>query len=240
MSWDGKMTGSYADRASKPNHRNVARSEYYSQFLGTSLLVGPEGKKTSMPMAYHHITDWAMLRLVWNKLVDDKQFAPICAWLYAVGFDVNYRFYRGRDENIVYDTDRAPQTPAGITMAIRDGRDVEDVAEASEVHERITWSTWNLVEGPKENTRSDDLGNFHDKFSDVRTGLDDLERADLRAADRVYTAMANVSTAKTVTDEKARELCAALLGVNRRAQVIKYRPEMWVQDTGTKKWRKDR
>lgn len=220
MSWDGKFTGSYNKRADRPNWR--WKGEYYGQFKTSD---------AEIPLAFHHICDWALLRDTWNRLIDDRHFGTICIWLYTSGFDVN---------NIYYETDEA-QTPALITRTIMEGEDVQKVADPDEVHARITWSTWNLVEGPKEDTRADDLGNFHDRFSNVRKGISELERADLTAPDRIYTIMSGLNLKQAIPKKKALELSKALLSVNRGAKVIKFRPDMWINDkSGRKKcWRKD-
>ena len=158
MGWKGKFVGSMSDRADKPYHKSKVNRDYCQQF-------SPSGEK--IPMAVHHITDWARLRDTWNRMVTDGHWGTISCWLYAVGFDVN---------NIYYETD-APQSPALIARTLQSGEEIDEkVADADEIHERVTWSTWNLVEGPKENTRTDDLGNFHDRFSNVR-GLESEERA---------------------------------------------------------------
>lgn len=83
-----------------------------------------------------------------------------------------------------YVTDEA-QTPAGITKAIMKGENVVEVSDPDQILERITWSPWNLVEGPEGTIRTDDKGNFHDQFSTVRGGLTHAQRADLQAADRL-------------------------------------------------------
>jgi hypothetical protein len=212
MAWDGKFTGSMKKRADKPNHRAQVKTEYYGQFKSSDATKNDH----TLKLAYHHITDWAKLRDVWNKLIDDRHFSTICIWLYAAGFDTR---------NYYYETE-APQTPFGITRAIMDGSDVQKVADADEIHARITWSTWNLVEGPEGAIRTGDEGNFHDIFSNC-AGLNDDERADLQAADRVYTAMAALNLSGTIQKERASALSKALLGVNRNAQVIKFREDMW-------------
>lgn len=212
MPWDGKFTGTMEDRADKPYYRTRIKPEYYSQFEASSVRRGGH----ALDMAYHHITDWQMLRGVWNKLIDDKHFGTICCWLYAAGFDT---------DNNYYVTDQ-PQTPAGITRAIMNGEDVGKVGDPDQIHERITWSPWNLVEGPLPNIRSDDEGNFHDVFSNT-PGISDGERADLKAADQVYVIMAALNLAAPIPKDRALALSKAFLGVNRKAQVIHYRPEMW-------------
>lgn len=221
MSWDGKFEGSFAKRASRPNPASKINEAYCGQF---------KTSEAEIPLAFHHITDWALLRDVWNRMVTDGHFSTICLWLYAVGFDM---------KNIYYETD-APQSPALITRAIQRGEDVQEVADPDEIHERVTWSTWNLVEGPKEDTRTDDRGNFHDIFSTVRKGLSDLEKADLRCTDNVYTIMKSLNLSAAVQADRARALSNALLAVNRNATVIKFNPEMWVKSGSAKKcWRKN-
>lgn len=221
MPWSGLFTGTMEKRAAKPNPKNPG--DYYAQFKSSDVQI---------PLALHHITDWEKLRGVWNRMVTDKHWATICAWLYAVGFDIH---------NIFYETKEA-QTPALITRTLMAGSPIDDsVADADEIHQRITWSTWNLVEGPKEDTRTDDRGNFHDIFSTVKDGLTETERANLTLADNVYTVMSALDLSNEVPRERALALCKALLGVNRSARVIDYRPDMWTNDgSGRKKcWRKN-
>jgi hypothetical protein len=209
------------DRAKKPNHRDGG--EYSPQFKAT------DGIK--FDLALHHITDWELLRGVWNRMVEDKHWGTICAWLYAVGFDVN---------NIYYETNKA-QTPALIATTLMLGGVIdESVADVDEIHQRVTWSTWNLVEGPKESLRTDDRGNFHDVFSTVKAGVTELERGDLKLTDNVYTAMSALNLSAEVPKDRAMALSKALLGVNRTAKIIKYRPDMWIdQKTGVKCWMKN-
>jgi hypothetical protein len=235
MVWNGKFEDKMKDRAKKPNHKNDVRAEYYSQFKGSDV-PHPDnektGKKISLPLAYHHITDWALLREIWNQLIDDKHFATICTWLYAVGFDIH---------NVTYLTGKA-QTAAGITGAIMKGEDVADIAEIDEIHERITWSTWNLVEGPEGAIRTDDKGNFHDIFSDVKDGLSPDERGDLKKADAIYTIMSGLKGKKAIPKEQATALSSAFLALNRKAAVIKFRPVMWIHahGKGGRDWTKNR
>jgi hypothetical protein len=219
MTWSGKFEGSMKDRAAQPNPRGRGAGPYDKQF-GASADV-------DIPLAVHHITDYAKLRDVWNRMVDDKHYATLCAWLYAVGFDVN---------NVFYETNLA-QSPALIIGTMIRGGDIGAIADVDEIHQRVTWSTWNLVQGPKESTRRDDLGNFHDTFANV-VGLSDTERADMVTADVVYTVMAQMNLSAAVPKAQADQLTRALLGVNRNAALIKYRPEMWV---GSKeaKWAKN-
>jgi hypothetical protein len=218
MVWSGKFTGSMAKRADQPNPNGRVAGPYDKQF-GAS-------PNVAIPLAVHHITDYAKLRDVWNRMVDDKHYATLCAWLYAVGFDVN---------NVFYETNQA-QSPALIIGTMIKGGDIGAVADVDEIHQRVTWSTWNLVEGPKEDTRTDDWGNFHDTFANV-VGLTDIERADMVCADAVFTAMAAMNLKAPVAKPAAQQLTKVLLGVNRNAQVIKYRPAMW---SGSKEagWRK--
>lgn len=221
MSWSGKFEGSSEKRAAKPNHKDGGT--YCPQFKASD---------AKFELALHHITDWALLRGVWNRMVDDKHWATICAWLYSVGFDVS---------NIYYETGAA-QTPALITRTLMLGGVIdESVADSDEIHQRITWSTWNLVEGPKESARTDDRGNFHDVFSTVKAGISDLERADLRLADNVYTIMSGLNLKQPVLPDRAQSLTRALLAVHRNAPIIKLRPEMWVNDGSgkVKCWRKN-
>ena len=212
MGWEGKFTGSYHKRAAKPKSTDLPAS-YYGQFEASNV----RRNEHSLDLAYHHITDWAKLRDVWNKLIDDKHFGTICCWLYASGFDTS---------NYYYETE-APQTPAGITQAIMKGEDVGEIADPDEIHARITWSTWNLVEGPEGAIRTDDKGNFHDQFSNVRRGLSALEKTNLQAADRVYVAMDALNLKGTIDPGRAQALAKALLGVNRSSHVIKFKEEMW-------------
>jgi hypothetical protein len=234
MAWNGKFEGNLKDRADKPNHKGDIRREYCSQFKTTQLRI----ENKDVQMAYHHISDWAMLRDVWNRLIDDKHFGTICSWLYAVGFDTTNVFIDTRNDIPVKD---GKQTPAAITMAIMKGEEVEKVADVGEIHERVTWSTWNLVEGPEGAIRTDDRGNFHDIFSTVKKGITDKEKADLQAADRVYGALSALNTSGPIDKDRALALGKALLAVNRNAQVIKYREDMWVcnKSLGKKCWTKN-
>jgi hypothetical protein len=226
MSWAGLFQGSSKDRAKKPNPRNGG--EYDLQFKATTEV---SGKKVDFDLALHHITDWDLLRGVWNRMVTDKHWGTICSWLYAVGFDVN---------NIYYET-KKPQTPALIATTLMLGGVIDDsVADGDEIHQRITWSTWNLVEGPKESLRTDDRGNFHDVFSTVKAGITPEERANLKAADNVYTAMSGLNLKEAVPQERALALSKALLGVNRTAKIIKFSPDMWIkQNSSAKSWMKN-
>ncbi|MGD1927108.1 MAG: hypothetical protein ACFB03_23420 [Paracoccaceae bacterium] len=220
MPWDGTFTGNSSKRADRPNWRSS--SDYNIQFKPSD---------SDVKLAFHHICDWALLRDTWNRLVDDKHYATICCWLYAVGFDV---------KNTYHETGE-PQTPVAIATQIMKGEDVYDVADADEVHTRITWSTWNLVEGPKEDTRSDDRGNFHDRFSNVRGGISESERADLTGPDRLYSIMSGLNLSQPIPLLKAIDLSKALMSVNRKAKVIKFREQMWTKASGGMKkcWRKN-
>ncbi len=221
MSWNGTFEGSFKARASKPNHKDGGT--YASQFKSSEEFGG-------IKLALHHISDWELLRGVWNRMVSDAHWGTICCWLYSVGFDTS---------NIYYET-RQAQTPKLIVETLMLGGAIdESVADADEIHQRITWSTWNLVEGPKEDTRLDDLGNFHDCFSDVRQGISAEERCNLKLADHVYTAMSGLNLSSTVPKERALALSKAFLGVNRNAPMIKYQPGMWEKSGDAKKcWRK--
>lgn len=220
MTWTtGLFTGTLKERADKPNWKDKRASDYDKQFQPTT------GKEVPA-LAVHHVTDWATLRDTWNRMVTDKHWGTICCWLYAVGFDTN---------NVFYET-QLDQSPAKIVNAMVRGADIGDVADVNEIHARVTWSTWNLVEGPKESTRTDDRGNFHDIFSNVR-GLSDQERINMRAADNVYTAIAGMNLNEEVPKERALALSRAFLGVNRGASIIKFKPEMWVETAKT--WRKN-
>jgi len=208
MSWMGKFIGSKAKRAQQPSPTARSPGAYELQF--------GSDPSVKIELAVHHIIDWARLRDTWNRMVDDGHYATLCAWLYAVGFDVN---------NIYYETEES-QTPVKIVQSMMRQADVDLVADGDEIHQRITWSTWNLVQGPKEDTRTDDQGNFHDTFAEV-AGLSDSERADMVCTDAVYTAMAAMTLTAPVPAARAQQLTKALLGVNRNAKVIKYRAAMW-------------
>jgi len=236
MSWDGLFDSksNMSKRAKQPNHNNGGN--YCGQFKSTNTRdpsIPKEADIYTIPTALHHVTDWALLRDVWNRMVLDKHWGTICCWLYAVGFDVN-NVYKEQGEK-----DRV-QSPAAIVGAIMRKEEVQLVADVSEIHERITWSTWNLVEGPKEDIRSDDLGNFHDIFSNVN-GLTQTERARLQQTDVVYTIMSGLNLKKEVAKLKALELSKALLAVDRNATIIKLRSTMWTKaPTGAKKcWSKN-
>jgi hypothetical protein len=218
MTWSGLFKGSMEKRAAQPNPKAKGANSYDLQFGAAA--------DVKIPLAVHHVVDWALLRDVWNRMVEDKHYATICAWLYAVGFDVN---------NVFYETQKA-QTPALIVQTMMRGADIGEVADPDEIHQRVTWSTWNLVQGPKESTRTDDRGNFNDSFADV-AGVAEEERAYLRCTDTVDTVMRGFNLSAAVDGGRASQLTKALLAVNRSAKVIKYRPEMWVGSAG--KWRKN-
>jgi len=188
-------------------------------------------------MSWHHVIPFAVLRGVWNRLVDQhiatqlpearvaiRQYLQLCD---ATLPKLDQMLDRMRAENTDY-------RRAGH----HDLRPL-DIAETNQLATAATWPAWNAVEGPKE--RSDDP---EDRYLDRFTaGLTAEEAARLTAVEGLlghFESFIGAGPAPGAASLRnlAQSASAARLSVCCDLP-IRYRPEMWLQESPGR-WRKRR
>ena len=92
------------------------------------------------------------------------------------------------------------------------------------IHERLTWSTWNIVEGPKN--RNDDPGETYDKFRDAM-GLDAAQLSQMIFVEALWTAMTAINCAAKAPDGLIDHLGKALTAIPSDNPVIKFNEKTW-------------
>lgn len=179
-------------------------------------------------MAWHHIIPFSLLREVWNRLVDQHIATELAEARVAIRQYLLLADRDLRDVDALIDRMRAEnraQKRAGYHLQPL------SVSEAHQLATAAVWPAWNCVEGPQR--RSDDP---HDRYIDRFTsGLTADEAARMRMIELLFgqlQAFANGS--RSPGSSALRALAQAASGARPalRCEVpIRYRPEMWIQDT---------
>lgn len=200
--------------------------------IASPIAWGPAGPG----MAWHHVIPFALLRDVWNRLVDHH---------------VGTAMPEARTAVRQYLTLVDPSLPCVDQLVDRIRAENEsqrraghhplrklDVAEAHQLATAAVWPVWNTIEGPAH--RSDDPGN---DFIDRHTrGLQPEEAFRMRVVEQLYREFqVFVRSGPTPTAMTLRMFMGAMTTARPAlagAQPIRFRNEMWIQDNG--RWRKRR
>jgi hypothetical protein len=167
-------------------------------------------------VVWHHVIPYALLRDVWNALVNQaaakelgearvalRQYLRLCGQPLP---DIDQLIDRMPDMEI-------PECNAQATQAV--------------------WPAWNIVEGPATNLRSDDPGERGmDRYFQ---GITPLEFARMRALDPLYLDFQIFNQATQNLDANTlRGISAAIRVARMSLQAdlpIPYRPAMWVRQS---------
>lgn len=173
-------------------------------------------------MDWHHVIPFAVLRRVWNLLVDaycdtQLQEAHVALFQY-IQLCANH--------------------PAGIEALMqRLRRGVLEVHEGESLGTIAAWPPWNVVEGPKN--RSDNPGDGLDRY---REGLTPLEIARWGTIERIYERFVVFGS----VEKPSPPALDALAGAMRLARMtlacdfpVPFRASMWVKEADGR-WRKRR
>ncbi len=171
--WDDKHTDTYALQHREP----WRRSTYF-----------PRGYE--IPMAWHHMVPWPILREGWSALATLNRWDVLCAWM----------------ESLEVSSPLIGQ----CIGAMADGRYRDNI----DLSEWVCWAKWNLVEGPEGDLRSDDPkdGRALDRF-DYAT-MPDALRGRASIAVEIYGKLHTVITHHNSPDTAAAEIqraCRKLL-----------------------------
>jgi len=188
-------------------------------------------------MAWHHIIPFALLRAVWNRLVDRHIATQNPEARVAIRQYLQLADRTLPELEALIDRMRAENTYQRRTCHHQ--LEPLSVFEALQLATAAVWPAWNAVEGPRQ--RSDDP---HDHYFDRFTvGLKLEERARMRAIEELFGAFQLFIGAGPVPDANSLRSLARAASQARPSLIcdlpIRYRPEMWVQD-GAGLWCKRR
>ncbi|MFD1951486.1 hypothetical protein ACFSGX_11995 [Sphingomonas arantia] len=124
--------------------------------------------------------------------------------------------------------------PRGTVAQMRAGR----LLTRDEVHSRLTWQGWNIVEGPGGEFRSDDPDDNYDGWSTIK-GVSANQRKRLQSVNSLYSVMSRLArnTKKTdgsfetpiisVSEARALEIVFLAEMSLRGGRPISYTENMW-------------
>lgn len=188
-------------------------------------------------MSWHHIIPFALLRDVWNRLVDQHIATQLPEARVAIR-----QYLLLADSTLPKLDELIDRVRAENPQQLRAGHhnlQRLEVDETDRLATAATWPAWNIVEGPS--ARSDDPGDhYFDRFT---AGLTAEEAARMRAIERLFHRLeAFVSTGPAPGAPALRGLSESASTARpylRCDLPIRYRPEMWVKDSAGF-WRKRR
>lgn len=190
-------------------------------------------------MAWHHIIPFTVLQKTWNRLVDQfvgtqlpeartaiRQYLSLCG---------------ARDANIETIIDRMRALNTTQRRAGHHHLPPLDDGDVLKLQEYAVWPSWNAVEGPKKENRTDDpAGSDLDRFT---CGLTPQESVRMRAIETLFRQLQLFIASGTNPDPASLRALANASSIARStlqgAPSIRYRTDMWLQD-GPGKWRKCR
>lgn len=188
-------------------------------------------------MSWHHIIPFALLREVWNRLVDRHVGSQIPEARLAL------RVYLSLVDRRLPEVDQLiTRMRAENTSQKRASYNHIEALSVADVHQLSTaavWPAWNAVEGPQ--LRSDDPGDrYMDRFT---SGLTANELRRMHAIEWLFRDLSNFVNAGSQPGSVALRLLADAASRGRAALVneepIRFRPEMWVKGEDGR-WRKRR
>lgn len=188
-------------------------------------------------MSWHHIIPFAVLRNVWNPLVDQHISTQLPEARTAI-----HRYLALVDPNVPNIAELVNRMRAENTDQRRASHhDLRrlDVVQANQLMTAATWPAWNTIEGPSRRT-DDPKDRYLDRFT---AGVTAEETARMKAIERIYGHFQRFADAGPAPpSESLRDLAKSISEIRPNLYCempIRYRPEMWVQDGGGF-WRKRR
>jgi hypothetical protein len=188
-------------------------------------------------MSWHHIIPFALLRGVWNRLVDQHIATELAEARVAIR---QYLLLSDRNQpNLDALIDRMRAENADQKRASHNKVEPLSVSEAHQLATAAVWPPWNAVEGPQR--RSDDpQDRYFDRFT---FGLTADEPARMRAIETLFGQLQIFVNAGQAPGAGHLRGLAQSASLARPFVIcdfpIRYRPEMWVDD-GAGVWRKRR
>ena len=159
-----------------------------------------------IPMAWHHLIPWNKLRNSWSALAASGQWEVLLAWLKLTDIGAA-------------DT-RIGEMQTGTLGTVN----------ASAIETSMCWAQWNLVEGPKEDNRTDDPGgDGFDNFGGIKFSSNVRSRSQI--LHQIYT---KVSTWQVNTNTVSGADAKLLLGLFAQLKSYKnspislFEPKAWV------------
>jgi len=106
----------------------------------TNRIVLNEREIKYFPITWHHIIDLHKIREIWTQVTGDlgniRNRELVKAWIESTGFTKNIII--GNDQN----------TENAIWVEVDDNSQADEEGLSTEIRQEITWSLWNLVQGP--------------------------------------------------------------------------------------------
>jgi hypothetical protein len=187
-------------------------------------------------MAWHHMIPFWLLREVWNRLVDQHIATQLPEARVAIR---QYLLLCDRNQpNLDSLIDRMRTENADQRRAGHHHLQPLSVPEAHQLATAAVWPAWNAVEGPSR--RSDDPGGrYFDRFL---FGLTPEDAARMNAIERLFGSFELFVNAGPAPGAGSLRMLTQAVSMARAMLCwdlpIRYRPEMWVNDGGM--WRKRR
>jgi hypothetical protein len=188
-------------------------------------------------MAYHHVIPFALLRDVWNRLVDQHIATALPEARVAIRQYLLLSNRNQPDLETLIDRIRAVNT-----LQARAGHHTLPALDVPEVHRLQTaaiWPAWDIVEGPRQ--RSDDpQDRYFDRFTSGLTGEEAVRMNMIGMLYQDFLAFVNAGPSPGSGSLRA---LAQAIGRARPMlyceRPIRFRAEMWVEERPGL-WRKRR
>jgi hypothetical protein len=187
-------------------------------------------------MTWHHIIPYALLRDVWNNLVDQHIATQLPEARVAIRQYLSLVDARASNLDDLVDRMRAENTTKA--RAGHNPLQPLDLAEANRLAAAAVWPAWDVVQGPI--SRTDDMRDRSlDRFS---AGLTPGECGQMKAIERLFIAFTAFANAGQAPGKNSLNALTQMMRAERSALSrdlpIRFRAEMWVKDGSA--WRKRR
>ena len=242
----------YNERADVP--RNWAHEKVDQTAALAQEMVIPGSHLISYDLTWHHNIPWQALRDSWNVVCVFCKPETIAKLFYLYWKGNRATVTPGQLVNKLkaHRTKIGPETASASSTTYKkyrtrmgedDESHIELLPEAEqltsdekdELHSMVSWAAWNIVEGPKENVRTDDPGS---------AGFDDFRGSDIARAVRynhvndLYTVLLQIANEYT---PRANQFCdpnridqwdtSLSLALNRTYENLKTEPIVKFNDT---------
>jgi len=157
-----------------------------------------------IPMDWHHIIPWKVLRDGWSALATSGRWDVLKEWVNLWGFD-----------------------EVTIINNMRNG--VLGSPDNANMWDKLCWAEWNIVEGPNNDLRIDDPGSDDvDTFNGFRMPSNLRDRSNILQL--IYTQMKGWDKTKgNISEKEAKPLLQSFKKLNsyKKSPISMFNPEIW-------------
>jgi hypothetical protein len=152
-----------------------------------------------VPMDWHHMIPWNVLRNSWSALATSKRWEVLEVWIGLIAVE------------------NAAQRLSEMKAGNLDNGEVQD-----DITERICWAPWNLVEGPNNTNRTDDPGgDGFDAFSGSKFSNNVRSRSQI--LNQIYTQVKGWAyNEATLSADQCKSLVKSLGSLSRNTPIVMF------------------